>query len=173
MEKHISYWLMPSEPFFTQLQDLINSLAEKCNSPVFAPHVTVYSGPGHEKNCNRILDKAVSGIGPISLDIRGVRHSPVYTKTLFVEFQPDPTLSDLSNRLRHYSEEPSGYILKPHLSLLYKHSSDQERQALASEINMLWNKITCNWMKAVSTSSDIQSKEDIAQWRDLYSVEVR
>ena len=172
MGKHISYWLIPSEPFFTQLQDLIKSLAKKYNSPVFEPHVTVYSGPGNEKNCNRIIDKATSGIKPISLEILKVDHSPIYIKTLFIEFQLDATISELSNHLRNTSEEPSDYILKPHLSLIYNNMENKEKQTLTSDIDMTWNKISFNWLKAISTPSDVQSKEDIALWRDLASVEL-
>lgn len=172
MRRRISYWLMPSSEYFELLQDLIRSFAEKYQSQVFEPHVTVYSGAGTEVSCRNLVKHAVIGFSSITLEVEAIDFSLAFFKTLFIAFTENATLSRLSERFRLLSGEPLAYQLNPHLSLIYKEMNDNEKQNIASTIRLPWDKIEFDWIKAISTPVDERSAMDVSSWRDIIAAKL-
>src|SRR5437660_4090258 len=116
----VTYWLCPAEPARSYLAALIQTLAEKFETPVFEPHVTVYVADARGKHPSVILHQVLNGRCPCRLSVRALDYSDEFTKTLFVQFDPDRELSRLSTDLRRASTVQNDYQLNPHLSLIYK-----------------------------------------------------
>lgn len=160
---------MPSTFFYPELHALIKSFAKRYNTPVFQPHVTIYSGPGTDERCKELLKQAAERNGPISLDLVKIDSSPVFIKTLFITFEKNNLLSELSQWFYHHSEFQTPYSLHPHLSLLYNRMAPEKQRALVSEIELSWKRIEFNWVKAVSSPAAVRSNKDILNWRDIAS----
>src|SRR5262245_9425029 len=116
-----SIWLSPQATDKADLAGLITSLSERYGTSNFEPHLTLYSGVCHEREIlQRAVTEELKGVAPIALRIAGVHASEEFFKTLFIEFEESPRLSELNKKIKSALPQDSGYILKPHLSLLYK-----------------------------------------------------
>jgi 2'-5' RNA ligase len=160
----IAYWLIPTEPARSCFQSLINELAQRYNAPVFEPHVTVHVGA----NCNDIVDGMLSAAAqdcePIVLEALKVSSSSEFIKTLFVQFALNRQLRQLNQSICNAAQDSSHYQLNPHLSLLYKRMSIQDRRLLAHSIEVPFLAMTFDSLKAVRCISPTRSHADVEAW---------
>ena len=146
-------------------QSMIESLAGAHDAPVFAPHVTVYSGACDAADDPvSILDRVTRSLSPLRLKIEGIRYSVAYTKTLFVQFAPLPQLSALSADLRSAVASPCDYCFDPHLSLMYKGMPEAAKQSIAAAIRLPRPRVCFDALWAVRGPSGTSRAEDVAQW---------
>jgi 2'-5' RNA ligase len=119
LKTKLSFWLIPSEEDRTFFQQIIDTLAQEYGAPVFTPHVTIYSGEvPTDESLAALLEEATLGIQSFSLKVDQILYSDEFTKTLFVQFYPNPILSQISETLRSNSKTPSEFNLNPHISLI-------------------------------------------------------
>ena len=161
----VAHWLIPAKPAHGFFQDLINDLARRYDAPVFEPHVTIYVGADSTDAVDTTLSKAARDCEPIVLQALEVSHSNEFIKTLFVEFGLNSKLRQLNQVICSAAQIPSDYDLKPHLSLLYKRMSVQERRSLARSIEMPSSQVLFDSLKAVRCISPTQSRADVEAWR--------
>lgn len=165
MIDRVSYWLMPAGPGKSRLAARIRSLARRVNGPLFAPHVTLYSGAGEEDaRAREILRQAARVTGPLVLAPTGVGHTEQFTRTLFLEFAAEEMLLRLSAELQRLAVRPEPYELKPHLSLAYAALSEVERQALADAITAP-EALRFDAIQAVRTGARTESRRDVESWQ--------
>jgi 2'-5' RNA ligase len=179
MERHeikrvntlLAYWLIPAEPQRSLFKQLIETLAAQHDAPVFAPHVTIFANEsGGVDSPGRILEEAAGGISePIILRVERVAFSEKYTKTLFVEFADSPQLSAISEAVQRLSSAPHEYELNPHLSLIYKHLGEAEKQALAQTITIPFSEIAFDEIKAITAPAQTKKRTDVEAWRVVHS----
>jgi 2'-5' RNA ligase len=161
----LAYWLIPIEPAQTHFGSLIQDLARRFDAPIFDPHVTLYvTEPGSE-NPAGVLKKAFRNIEPPCLSITGINFSDEFTKTLYVQFQPDAALTRLSEKLRSASASQREYQLNPHLSLLYKKLSPETKVEIANSLRLPFDDVEFDTVKAVISPAKIESREDVEAWR--------
>ena len=161
----IAYWLIPAEPAHRFFQDLIDDLARRYDAPVFEPHVTIYVGADSTDAVERTLSKGARDCEPIVLQALEVSHSDEFIKTLFVEFGLNSKLQRLNQSIRIAAQNSSDYQLNPHLSLLYKTISTQDRHLLTHSIDVPFAEVTFDSLKAVRCVSPTQSRADVEAWR--------
>jgi len=161
----IAYWLIPAEPAHRFFQDLINDLARRYDAPVFEPHVTIYVGKDGTDAVDRTLLKAARDCEPIVLQALEVSGSSEFTKTLYVHFVMTTELHQLNHSIRTAARDSSDYQLSPHLSLLYKRISMQDRHLLTHSIEVPFPEVTFDSLKAVRCVSPTQSRADVEAWR--------
>ena len=161
----IAYWLIPSQPARSYFQNLINDLAERYNAPEFEPHVTVHVGVECTDTVDEVLSKAARGCEQIVLQALEVNGSSEFTKTLFVRFAVTTQLQRLNQSIRIAAQSSSDYQLNPHLSLLYKTISTQDRHLLTHSIDVPFPEVTFGSLKAVRCVSPTQSRPDVEAWR--------
>jgi 2'-5' RNA ligase len=159
-----AYWLIPAEPAHRFFQDLINDLARRYDAPVFEPHVTIYVGADSTDAVGTALSKAARDCEPIVLQALEVSHSDEFIKTLFVEFGLNSKLQRLNQVIRSATQNSSDYQLNPHLSLLYKRISTQDRHLLTHLIDVPFPEVTFDSLKAVRCVSPTQSRADVEAW---------
>ena len=161
----IAYWLIPTEPARSFFQNLINELAQRYDAPVFKPHVTVHI----EANCadalGGVLLKAARGCERIVLQVLEVSGTSEFIKTLFVQFAPNTQLQQLNQSIRNAAQDLSDYQLNPHLSLLYKRISIQDRRLLTHSIEIPFSEVTFDSLKAVRCISPTESRAHVEAWR--------
>jgi 2'-5' RNA ligase len=161
----MAYWLCPAEPVRTDCVALIDNLASRFDAPTFEPHVTIQVVGADAQNPEAVLEDVVKGRGSFQLLVRRLEYSDKFTKTLFVQFEPDAKLSRLSEDLGYASVSRNDYELNPHLSLLYKHLDEETKVALAQSIRLPFRGVCFDSVKAVISPEKIESRADVEAWR--------
>jgi 2'-5' RNA ligase len=161
----IAYWLIPTEPARSYFQSVINDLARRYNAPKFEPHVTVHVGVDCTDTVGEVLSKAARGCERIALQPLDVSGSSEFIKTLFVQFDVTTQLQRFNQSIRTAAKNSSGYQLNPHLSLLYKRMSNQDRRVLTHSIEVPFPEVTFDSLKAVRCISPTRSRADVEAWR--------
>jgi hypothetical protein len=161
----LTYWLIPAEPARSHFRSLIQDLARRFDAPVFEPHVTLYvTEPGNENPADA-LKETLRHIKPPSLSITAINYSDEFTKTLFVEFRPEESLSRLNGKLRAGSLSQLEYQLNPHLSLIYKTMTPGTKMQLANSLRLPFDDVRFDSAKAVISPAKIESRADVESWR--------
>lgn len=164
----IVFWLDPTERDRAYYQTIIDQLAERFeDAPKFAPHVTLYVNQ-FDPNLDIpvLLESVTQDISPIHLTIDGIQYSDLFTKTLFIQFQSNSQLNQLFEAVRHCTGQPSGYVLNPHLSLIYSRSlTDVQKQELASTIELRDRVICFDQISVLIASDKVETREDIESAR--------
>jgi 2'-5' RNA ligase len=158
----LAYWLVPAEPRKGLLASRIANLASQFVTPLFEPHVTVYAA----KEANiEAFNKVVARYQTFRLTVRGIQYSDEFTKSVYVQFEPSRVLSQLSEELRQASLSQDEYELNPHLSLIYKNMTRDERFSLAASIRLPFTEVWFDSAKAVVCPAHISTREDVESWR--------
>ena len=161
----LTYWLIPAEPARSHFASLIGNLAARFDAPVFEPHVTIYTAPLGNENAAGLLDRVLTNRGTYRLLVSGVDYADEFTKTVFVQFQPDEALTQLSADLRQASTMKSDEDINPHLSLIYKTLPRETKDEIARSVSMPFDEVRFDSAKAVISPADIKSRADVEAWR--------
>jgi 2'-5' RNA ligase len=161
----LTYWLIPAEPARSYFRSLIQDLARRFDAPVFEPHVTLYVTEPANENPAGVLKETFRNITPLHLSITAIKYSDQFTKTLFVEFQPDDLLASLKEKLRAASVSRPEYQLSPHLSLIYKRMSRTAKMKLANSLCLPFDEVRFDSAKALISPAKIESRADVEAWR--------
>jgi hypothetical protein len=165
VQRHVSYWLMPTAADRAFFEDLIETLAHTHQAPIFVPHVTIYSGESPvDEDPLEIIAQSTLGVQEIRLRVDRVLYTEAFTKTLFVQFHPSDLLSRMTESMRRLSAWPSAYRLDPHLSLLYKHMGTQDKQHLATTIQLPMSEVSFDAVWANASAGGTRTAEDVERW---------
>jgi 2'-5' RNA ligase len=165
-DEMVAFWLMPARAERDRFTSVIAELAARYDAPVFEPHVTLIGGKLDEQKAADVLQRCTFS-EPIELEIAGVETSEKYTKTLFVQFRPSPLASELSDAITAAANITSDYEFNPHLSLLYKEMREVEKAAAASRIELPFDRVTFDGLKAIVTPAEITSRKEVEAWRTI------
>jgi 2'-5' RNA ligase len=157
----LTYWLIPAEPARSWFRSLIDDLARRLDAPVFEPHVTLGVSNIADENLGAVLENALQQFEPHRLLVDGLDSSQEFTKTLFVQFQPDALLTKLNEKLRSASASPLEYELNPHLSLVYKRMPPKAKNEIMHSIDLPFTDVEFDSVQAVIIPAKIESRQDI------------
>jgi 2'-5' RNA ligase len=172
-EMIIAYWLLPAEPARSRLVQIVRDLAERFSAPIFEPHVTVYATGANQVNPAAVLGGVLPEQRPFRLLVRDVDFSDKFTKTLFVQFAPDPGLTRFSEELRRASATASDYRLNPHLSLIYQTMTRETQRDLAKTISLPFSEVEFDAVKAIVSPAEITTRDEVAAWRGVAERKLR
>jgi putative hydrolase of the HAD superfamily len=168
MQKY-SIFLTPSGVDLTHTANLIWELCGKYGGHPFEPHVTVLSGEYSDLDALReAVTAAVTGIMPFSLRVRGVGCGEAYFRCLFLEFEENPVLRELHERLRAAVNPESGQVFFPHLSLLYSDMPLRHKEALVKRVIPDRTEIHFDKVKIVTPRNLKEGWRDTGQWQTLF-----
>lgn len=159
----IVFWLEPAEPDRAFYQAIIDRLSEQYDAARFGAHITLYVDE-FDPNLDipSLLETVAQDIPVIDLKIDRIQYSGSFTKTLFIQLQSDSKLEQLFEAVRNYSGSPSGYVLNPHLSLIYSRSlTEAQKQELADEIELRDRSIRFDQISVLTASKKVETREDI------------
>ena len=161
----LAFWLSPTEPARSHFLNLIRNFAARFDAPLFEPHVTLYGTDSEGEDPQKLLKRAVAGVKQCRLSIAGIGHSRNFTKTLFVQFNPDAEVAALSAKLCAASKAQTDYELNPHLSLIYKELPAAEKAAIAGRLTIPFSEVSFDSVKAVISPATIKSRKAVETWR--------
>jgi hypothetical protein len=165
----IAYWLLPEPPVRKLFMNKIRELAKRFETPVFAPHVTVFIAPANSPHPAEILREL--GAVMLELTIHSIRFSEEFTKTLFVQFEASVPLQELGDRIWKASRAPEQYVIDPHMSLLYAGLVAEEKKALVDEISFPFRTVGFSSICAMRCPRPTVTVAEVEQWQLLASQE--
>ena len=170
MNARVAFWLIPSQEERAFFQGIIETLAQEYNALTFTPHVTIYAGESPpDESPAKLLEIATQSIQGFSLRVEQLLYTEEFTKTLFVQFYPNPVLSQITECLRNNALKPSDYVLNPHLSLIYQYLNEETKKELAKSIQLPKSEIFFDEISAISIPDTITKTEDVANWDVVYT----
>src|SRR5206468_3198690 len=104
----IAYWLLPETAAREVFSREIRELARPFDAPLFEPHVTIFIAPENSRPPREVLREL--GQVNIELTIHNIRFTEQFTKTLFVQFEANSALQQLSDAIWKASGAPDRYL---------------------------------------------------------------
>jgi 2'-5' RNA ligase len=127
-----SIWVVPPEPIFSQLQEIIDSLSQKYDSPRFNPHMTILGTVDRKledvQNAAKVL---VGKLSNLKLSLGPVSFSTTYYQSVFVRVISTTQLMQLNLDLKK-SLNLENSVFMPHISLFYGDHDMKTREKIAS-----------------------------------------
>jgi hypothetical protein len=165
----IAYWLLPETAAREVFAKKIREFARRFETPVFAPHVSVFVAPENSRHPAEILREL--GAVTLELTIHSIRFSEQFTKTLFVQFEPSVRLQELGDRIWKATRAPEQYVIDPHISLLYARLVAEKKKALVDEISFPFRTVGFSSICAMRCARPTVTAVEVEQWRLLASQE--
>jgi hypothetical protein len=163
----IAYWLMPAAPMREYFTTLITDLAQRFDAPRFDGHVSIYMEDVSRRHAARVLDELAADFSPMAMSIAGVRYSEEFFKTVFVQFFASAALTRLSEAIQSRSAEVSGYHVDPHLSLIYKAMTAEEKNRLAASLRLPFDEVIFDSVAAVNVPNQAKTRAGVESWEKV------
>jgi 2'-5' RNA ligase len=161
----VAYWLIPEESARTYLSSVIADLAARFDAPVFEPHLTLFAIAKQDDPIVPTEMDVLASFSPPRLSVCEVKSSDVFTKTIFVQFAACERLLQMNRALSEAWGRASNYDLDPHLSLIYKTMSDDQKRRIADSIKIPFRNVIFDSVKTVICPASIETREDVEAWR--------
>ncbi len=130
-------WLIPQEPVYSKLKEIIKQLSIMYRGPQFEPHMTLV---GHlNVDLSEVESKARTlaiGLDRLELSLGSVSFSTTYFQSVFVRINPTAKLMQLNLDCKKVFGRENDLFM-PHMSLLYDGDYDMAaREKAASQVRL-------------------------------------
>ncbi|MFB5638056.1 MAG: 2'-5' RNA ligase family protein [Nitrosarchaeum sp.] len=157
-------WLTFSKNDRDYLKKIIDQIAEKYNAPKFEPHITVYG----------LIDSKMSSIDTVikettlNCDSFLVKKSEVLQsddlwKTVYIELKMNEQMKLIHKNLKKHFEKILKYQFNPHISLIYKILSSEEKNKIINELKIK-NEFRVDKLAIQKFSPDIEKWEIVKEY---------
>lgn len=164
----VAFWLVPQRPGRMELSKVICGLAHKFSSPIFEPHVTVYSClRSSEQTELKILAKLAQQRSSFVCQVTDICVTDRLTHALYLHLNAPSTAYQIYESFHHQVPKPSNYVFEPHLSLVYAHLNDFNQNDLIAKTIVAQRQICFDQLWAVAIPDKIQSMDDCVGWQTL------
>ena len=163
-----SIWLVPAEPLNSRLRAIIRQLAAQYDAVDFAPHVTISAGTSDDDETCAIARDIASRFGPVELTYQKLDYSSLYTKTLFVQFHRSEIAQSMCDAINAAGARPSGYVLNPHLSLIYKTMPEATQAEISRVLEVPQGIYLFDGLRAIETEAPLTQPEQVKRWRVVF-----
>lgn len=128
-----SLWLRPFGDIAFSIQQRINKLSEKYQTPSFEPHVTLLSGIRYgETELIQLTETLAGALKPFDLLLTKAGYRDKFYQSLFVHIKKSKELMNAyETALQLFGYEADEEFI-PHLSLLYGDLSREEKERILS-----------------------------------------
>jgi putative hydrolase of the HAD superfamily len=158
-------WLVPGESLRSSLRSTIRKLATQLDAVEFEPHVTVFCGPSSDEEAQVVVERIASRFAPVELTADRLDHTAIFTKTLVVQFRESADLRRMFEMARNGYARNSGYVLNPHLSLLYKKLPEATQRELCRTLDVSMGRYGFDCIQMIATELPIEDAGPIRRWR--------
>ena len=130
-------WLTFSKNDRDYLKKIIDELSEKYQAPKFEPHITVYGLVDSEMSLiESIAKEATLNCNSFLVKKSEILQSEELWKTVYVELKMNNQLELIHKNLKKHFEKVSKYEFNPHISLIYKILSIEEKIRIINKLNI-------------------------------------
>jgi hypothetical protein len=163
-----SLWLVPPEPLCARLATLVADLALRLGTVAFAPHVTLLGGiEAPEDALPSAAGSLAARLRPIEMRLGAVTLGSDFYRCVFVEVAGTPELLRAHALARECFTVAPGETFRPHLSLVYGHLGEAQKEAARADAGGLGSAFIADTLYLMETSGDV------AGWRRLGSYALR
>ena len=157
MSKNFSIWLMPAKDDTKYLHGIISQLSREYNSDYFSPHITLYSPlRNHHRYIEERVEKLSKNLLPVDVKVTNIKYTNNFWKTLFFDIKTSPELIEIHRALLNYLPNKSTNQFLPHISLIYKKLSLEQKTKIMKKI-ISKKSFTMNKIAIVQTGEDVNS----------------
>lgn len=167
-DSYYSFWLVPQAPDLEDFQGIVNDLSQRFGTVPFCPHVTLYSGLIPPTLSIQTVLADLASMQVIELASLGIRHSSRFAKTLYVQLQRTPALTQTVNRLVTAIPNAQFPMLDPHVSLLYHHLDERTQEEMSRAIALPRPTIKFNQVQAVAAPQTFDTQEHVSSLRCVH-----
>ena len=153
-------WLIPENELREELEEIIARYAKKYHSPVFIPHITLYSGVlSTNEVVTEKLRNVAKNIHPFKLELGNVAFSTTYFQSVLVRVKTTAKLLNTHLAIKKAFDIQEQHVYMPHMSLVYGDFDMETREKIASEIKIKNRQFMGKKIAVVNGDSD-----DPADW---------
>ncbi|MCF7809145.1 MAG: hypothetical protein K9M49_06125 [Candidatus Marinimicrobia bacterium] len=166
--KGYSIWLLPDDKSTHLLQGTIDTLSARFHSPVFQPHITLLGQlEGDQLSIMGSFNMLCKGVHPFMLGVRGIAYQNVFFRSMFCELSETGELMALNQlaRERYGRETDKAYF--PHLSLLYSHKSEAEKQTAVKSLKPQYPDLM-----TIASFALVKTQGEVGDWELLKRFEL-
>lgn len=130
-------WLTFSKHDRDYLKNIIDTISEKYNAPKFEPHITVYGLIDSKINLiDNVLNETSQKYNSFLVKQSKILQSEELWKTVYIELVMNDQIELIYKNLKKYFENILKYEFNPHVSLIYKILSKEEKIKIINELNI-------------------------------------
>lgn len=166
-QKTYSLWLRPFGDLAFKLQQRIEKLSKKHDTPRFEPHVTLLGGlQAGETELIHLTDTLASSLHPFDLVLTRAGCRDAYYQSLFVHVEKDDALLKTQKMAERLFDSHSDEAYMPHLSLLYGDLSREEKERILNVMGREFHiRFTAHNLLLVDTTGQPEN------WKNIHSSE--
>ncbi len=160
-----SLWLEPDGNIAYRLQERIQNLSKKYNTPMFEPHVTLLGNLRYgETELIQLTDTLATSLQPLELLLTRADSGDSFYQSIFVRVEKSKELGSarrLACRLFNMDESE---VYMPHLSLMYGDMSRKDKERILNLMEREYQmRFTANFVRLVKTEGKPKD------WKKIYS----
>lgn len=126
-----SLWLQPSGDIAYRLQERINNMSQRYDTPSFAPHITLLGSlKSSETELISLTDILVSSLSPFEVRLTKAGYSDRFYQSLFLRVEKNNMFQEVRKRACQLFDMSDTEDYHPHLSLLYGDLSQKEKERI-------------------------------------------
>ena len=163
----IAYWLIPSAPRRNFFSTLITELAQRFDAPIFEPHLSIFVEPASDAHARRVIREVAADFGQIRMSVVGVRFSEEFFKTVFVQFSVSAAVTQLSAAIQSRSVHAGAFHIDPHLSLIYKNMSPDDKNKLAGSLRLPFDEVMFDSVAAINVPNGAKTRAGVESWETV------
>lgn len=166
-----SVWLLPNSNDQEKLRKTIEKLCSTYKAPLFLPHLTILGNTGTSlERAISITKKTSRSLGPIKGTTLNIAESDYFFKTVFVRFKKDKEILNIHKTFnkefdKHVNTNTADF--DPHLSLIYKEMSQNERLRIISELK-IDKHVIFDKLAIATPSNKVMGWSDVDSWTIKY-----
>lgn len=133
--KEYSIWILPPEPVFARLAQIIAQICEQYSTPYFEPHVTLLGNLTlleEEMFCT--TQQLANFLKPFTLTLTTAGFLNEYFRSLFINVEQTEELMEANQKARTLFSRTQDPKFFPHLSLMYGNFPRETKEKIISEI---------------------------------------
>ncbi|GAK60296.1 2 3 cyclic phosphodiesterase [Candidatus Vecturithrix granuli] len=133
--REYSIWILPPEPVFDRLAQIITQISKQYSTPSFEPHVTLLGNLSLlEQEVSSKTQQLANFLKPFTLHLTTAGLLNEYFRSLFINIEKTEELMEAHQKARtlfRSGREPEFF---PHLSLMYGNFSREIKEKIIAEI---------------------------------------
>ena len=149
-----SIWVEPITTDAKYLLQIICNLGKKYGSPIFDPHITVYSGVQSISAAKSAI-RNCKDMKKFAVNVTDLAFSNNLWKTVFINVEKNQKLKQIHDSIKKNTPQRSQYELNPHLSLIYKKMTVSKKQEIIDSLRIK-RKFTFDKITIIASSKNVE-----------------
>lgn len=156
-----SVWIIPPQPVFDELNEVIKDLSVEYNGPVFKPHMTILGSIDRElSDIQKAVETVAKNTKKLNLSLGPVSFSTTYFQSVLVRVDSTAQLMQLNLDIKKLLDIENN-VFMPHISLMYGNHDMEIREKIAAKIKLQSNSFIATEIVIIPEKSEPKEWEPI------------